>query len=62
MRIEARRRFLGCDLRLYDDFDSAVEGGSSCFVLPDVIVKLSQRFVVVSRAGMRSAMQLCWRI
>ena len=44
----------GVYLRFYDDFDNAVEVGSTCFVLPGIVVKLSQRFVVDSRAGMQS--------
>jgi hypothetical protein len=32
--------------------DNTVGDGSTCFVLPTIVVKPSQRFVVDSRAGM----------
>jgi hypothetical protein len=51
MRIEAWRGYLGVYLCFYDDFDNGVEVGSTGLFLPDIVVKLSQRFVVDSRAG-----------
>jgi hypothetical protein len=66
--VRSRRSYADRDKQTYEDrsktempgvcisaftvISTAVEAGSSCFVLPGIIVKLWQRFVVDSRAGM----------